>query len=207
MPGYTFRQLHSKLGISSLLQRPRSITPADGPGMKSNFSNGYNFLMPLSVSVFNQGLMILLRKSWQISSIKKHSTFLTNSILCNISCRLSSQYLTQLQLQRAPGILDSPKPLKTPVPLGKVTWIFLEAMDCYHKLSCLLHLLEFIYLDAFLSKELLIFTSATHLPLPHLFSFLSQKPHCNHLGLLQDLLQFTPAELSSLSVWCRHDAP
>lgn len=115
------RQLHSKLGVSSLLQRPRTMAPADGPGLQSNFSNRYNFLMPLSVSVFSQRLMITLRQPWQISSVRNHSRLLTSSILYNISCRLSSQHLTQLQLQRAPGILDSPKPPKTPVPLGKVT--------------------------------------------------------------------------------------
>lgn len=142
---------------TSLLQRPRTITPADGPGMQSNFSNRYNFLMPLSVSVFSQRLMMPLRKPWQISSIKSHSTLLTNSILYNTSCSLSSQHLTQLQLQRAPGILDSPKPLNIPVPLGKVTWICLEAMDCYHKLSCQLHLLEEGHTDSSLSERTLNF--------------------------------------------------
>lgn len=92
--------------------RPRTMTSSRWSCMQSNFSNRYNFLMPLSVSVFNQR---------QISSIKNYSTLLTSSLLYNISCRLCSQHLTQLQLQTVPGILDSPKPLKTPVPLGMLT--------------------------------------------------------------------------------------
>ena len=76
------------------------MTQTDGhkdPGMQSNFRNRYNFLTLWSILVFNQWLMILLRKPWQISSTEKHGKLLTNSVLYNISCRLNSQHLTYLQ--------------------------------------------------------------------------------------------------------------
>lgn len=202
MPRCTYRQLHSKLGSSSLLQRPRTMITADGPGMQSNFSNIYNFLMPLSVSVFNQRLMIPLRKHWQISSVRNHSRLLTNNILYNISCRLSSQHLSSSKGHLESWIiLNLSKPHcpleRWPESVWKQWTVILNSPACF------IYCKKAIQMPLYL-KELSAFTSATHLPLLDPF-FLSQKPHCNSLGLLQDLLQYTPAQLSLLSMvqtWC-----
>lgn len=157
--------------------------------------------MPFSVSVFNQRLMIPLRKPWQISLVRNHSALLTNIILYNISCRLTSQHFTQLKLQRAPGILDSPKPLK-----GKVTWICLEAIDCYNKLSCQLHLLEEGHPKALLSKGTLNF-HFSHSFTPSTTIFFCLRNSIATAWVCYRICFSLHQHSSALSVWCRHDAP
>lgn len=97
----------------------------------------------------------------------------------------SKQQIWNMWLQRAPGSLDSPKPLSKPQcslqkwpDFGWKHWIVINSPVC------------FIYWKNTTQmppcpKEFSTSTSSTRLPLLHFF-FFSQEPHSNHLDLLQD---------------------
>lgn len=174
-------------------------------GMQSNFNSRYKFLMPLSVSVFNQRLIIPLRKPSQISSIKNTANF--SPTASSITSPADSGHNIWPSCS-SKGHLESWIVLSLSKPQCSlerwIEFVWKQWIIIINSPACFIYWKKATQMPPSL-KELSTFTSATHLPLPQLF-FCLRNPIAT-AWVCYRICFSLHQHSSSLSVWCRHDAP